>query len=244
MQEHARSSAVSVAELRGERVELPVADVPQAAHGRRRFALNGATPLRVGMEFDPVLPFEVWTALGRQLAKHETASCWWLGDWLAYGEYKYGRRYKRGVAITGLDYQTLRNYAAVARRFVLSRRRDGLSFQHHAELCALADEEQDRWLDRAGAQGWSRNELRRRLRKQLSRSAGPTVLVRLAVDTDRRCRWQEAAARTACEFEAWMIRMLDEAAAHVLNWPRPAAPQTREPSTRGRLRRASDQRRS
>jgi hypothetical protein len=43
------------------------------------------------------------------------------------------------IVATGLDYQTLRNYAAVARRFELSRRRDNLSFHHHAELCALSE---------------------------------------------------------------------------------------------------------
>lgn len=64
---------------------------------------------------------------------------------------KYGRRCRGAIAVTGLDYQTLRNYAVVARRFDLSRRRDSLSCQHHAEVCALSDSEQDRWLDLASA---------------------------------------------------------------------------------------------
>jgi hypothetical protein len=72
----------------------------------------------------------------------------------------YGRRYKEAVAATGLDYQTLRNYAVVARRFELSRRPDNLPFQYHAEVGSLSDYEQDHWLD-LGAAGrhWSRNEL-------------------------------------------------------------------------------------
>ena len=41
-----------------------------------------------------------------------------------------------------LDYQTLRNYAWVARRFAMSRRRDTLSFGHHAEVPALPEPEQ------------------------------------------------------------------------------------------------------
>jgi hypothetical protein len=53
-------------------------------------------------------------------------------------------------------YQTLRNYAVVARRLKLSRRRDNLSFQHHAEVCALGFEEQDRWLDLAAESPWRR----------------------------------------------------------------------------------------
>jgi hypothetical protein len=37
----------------------------------------------------------------------------------------------------------------VAARFKPSRRRDGSSWTHHAEVAALPDDEQDAWLDRA-----------------------------------------------------------------------------------------------
>src|SRR3954451_21175465 len=98
------------------------------------------------------------------MSTYASASAWWLGDWLIFGRMKYARRYKDAVAATGLDYLTLRNYAVVARRFEASRRRQTLSFQHHADLCAMSDEEQDRWLDLAAAGGWTRTELRRRVR--------------------------------------------------------------------------------
>jgi hypothetical protein len=68
---------------------------------------------------------------------------------------------------TSLDYQTLRNYAWVARRFNLSRRRDALSFAHHAEVAALPDPEQDYWLRKAESESWSRNKLRREVRESL-----------------------------------------------------------------------------
>jgi hypothetical protein len=55
----------------------------------------------------------------------------------------YGRRCKEAVALTGLDYQTLRNYTVVTRRFELSCRRDNLPFQYHAEDGSLSDYEQD-----------------------------------------------------------------------------------------------------
>jgi hypothetical protein len=44
---------------------------------------------------------------------------------------------KEGIELSGLDYQTVRNDSMVARGFEMSRRRDNLSFQHHAEVCAL-----------------------------------------------------------------------------------------------------------
>jgi DNA-binding SARP family transcriptional activator len=121
-------------------------------------------PSRTCVRFDPLLPFETWKAIGPRIATYSTASAWWLGDWLAFGQMNYGRRYEDAVAATGLDDQTLRNYAVVARRFASSRRRDSLSFQHHAEVCALSDDDQELWLDIAATRGWSKRELRRHIR--------------------------------------------------------------------------------
>ena len=191
------------------------------AEGQRRFRLKGATPNRVGMRFDPLMPFEEWRDLGPKLAVHAIASTWWLGDWLVFGIAKYDRRYKRAIAATRLDYQTLRNYAMVARRFELPRRRDDLSFQHHAEVCALNDEEQDYWLDLASANRWSRNELRRHLRGAPQAIEGcqgdPTgCMVRLVVESERERRWRDAALRHERELEEWMVEALDRAAESIL----------------------------
>jgi hypothetical protein len=149
------------------------------------------------------------------MGTYSNASSWWLGDWLAFGRMKYGRRYKEAISLTGLDYQTLRNYAVVARRFELSRRRDNLPFQHHAEVCALSDGDQDHWLDVAAAEHWSRNDLRRHLRAW-ARPSGPSevlnVLLRLSVNVARQRQWQRAADMRHCDLEAWMIHTLDHAA--------------------------------
>jgi hypothetical protein len=174
-----------------------------AAHGFR------SSP--TAMSFDPLMSFAMWTALGARIGRCANASCWWLGDWLAFGKAKYGRRYKAAIALTGLDYQTLRNYAVVSRRFEMSRRRDTLSFQHHAEVCALPHDDQERWLDRAAEHGWSRQALRRRVRASMSCTPSPH-LFRLAVGEDQERRWREAASRSACNLEDWMVSTLDAAA--------------------------------
>jgi hypothetical protein len=184
-----------------------------AACGRSRAVRSTTT----GARFDPLLPFEAWRDLGRRLGTYSNATSWWLGDWLAFGQMKYGRRYKQAIAATGLDYQTLRNYAVVARRFEPSRRRPDLTFQHHADLCALPDDEQDHWLNLAAAGGWSRNELRRRLRAADGQRAAADEILRLAVAHRRAERWREAAQRTQCCFEAWAVRVLDDAASAVVD---------------------------
>jgi hypothetical protein len=164
--------------------------------------------------FDQLLPFEDWQEIGGMMSRHANACSWWLGDWLAFGRYKYGRRYKDAIAATGLDYQTLRNYTTVARRFDTRRRRADLSFQHHAEVCSLCDERQDYLLDMAATHGWSRNELRRRMRAIGPKP--PAGVVRLSVDADRAERWSLAAEHSGTTFQAWVVRTLDEASARAL----------------------------
>jgi hypothetical protein len=102
---------------------------------------------------------------GRSLGTVGRACGWWLGDWVRYGNARYGERYKLAAQITGYDAQTLMNMAYVASRFAGSRRREGLSFSHHAELAALSQGEQDRWLDTVAAEHLSVRALREALRK-------------------------------------------------------------------------------
>ncbi|GAA0297740.1 hypothetical protein GCM10010302_40470 [Streptomyces polychromogenes] len=122
-----------------------------------------------GMILPANLPERSWEQIGTNLRELGNSSAWWLADWLRFGEATYGwRRYKEAIERTGLDYQTLRNYAWVARRFDHHRRRDALSFAHHAEVARLAPPEQDYWLRKAEQQKWSRNELRRAVRASLA----------------------------------------------------------------------------
>ena len=173
---------------------------------------------RTGMRFDPLMPIDDWKTVGARIAFYSQATAWWLGDWLLFGKMKYGHRYKEGIALTGLDYQTLRNYALVARRFELSRRRDNLSFQHHAEVCALQNDVQDQWLDLAADARWSKMELRRRLRAAAAEPAASPAgtTLHLVVEAQRDERWRAAAKRSGCPLEVWITRSLDAAASESL----------------------------
>src|SRR6266496_2626132 len=145
---------------------------PQPRPGLERFVAP-----RIGLDLPGRLGFGMWLRIGRQLEAVASSSAWCLGDWLSYGRAAYAGRYRDAVEQTSLDYQTLRNYAWVAGRFPLSRRRDTLSFGHHAEVAALPEPEQDFWLRKAGDLGWSRNHLRREVRASLrERQADPPLV--------------------------------------------------------------------
>jgi len=173
------------------------------------------------MRFDPAMTLDGWKLIGSKLGMHSDATCWWLGDWLAFGRTNYGRRYREGVAVTGLEYKTLRNYAVVARAFEWSRRRNELSFQHHAEVCALAPDDQDMWLDLAVRNRWSKSELRRQVRARTRGDTPPSPrgALQLAPEPDRRARWEEAARQLECSLGAWATTVLDEAARAALEAP-------------------------
>lgn len=196
-----------------------MAERAEAKSRRDRGLDRRAHPVRstvTGARFDPLLNFEDWRELGAKLGVYDNATRWWLGDWLVFGRMKYGRRYKDAVVATGLDYQTLRNYAMVARRFEASRRRADLTFQHHATVCTLTNDDQDIWLDRAAAEGWSRNELRRQLRAAAGAPPSEDEMFRLVVARRQGALWRRAAAQSRCTCEAWIVRVLDEAAAALI----------------------------
>jgi hypothetical protein len=171
------------------------------------------------------LSFHAWLDVGRHIGRISNACTWWLGDWVVYGEQAYGERYKAALEATQLDYQTLRNYAWVARSFEPARRRDTVSFQHHSELAALPEADQDLWLERTERSRWSRNELRRQLRADCrpdsTASDDHGVTLRLPVTTGREQLWRQAAAAAEQDLVDWIAAAADDAAQTALNAPSP-----------------------
>ncbi|WTL59988.1 LmbU family transcriptional regulator [Nocardia sp. NBC_01499] len=175
---------------------------------------------RVGLRIQGPLPYQEWTQAGRRLTDAHNSSAWCLGDWLVYGQNRYESRYRTAINEAGLDYQTLRNYAWVARKFPIDRRRENLSFQHHAEVAALTTEMQDFWLERAERFSWSRNQLRGYIRSGEIKEQTPSlagVLGRIAVTTEQLARWTSAAEREIQPLQDWVLTHLDGAASETLN---------------------------
>jgi hypothetical protein len=181
---------------------------------------NQILTTKVGLQFPVEVSFDSWKRAGVQISGIVDTFAWCIGDWLVYGQRRYPDRYKQAVHAVGLNYQTLRNYASVARRVDLPRRRPTLSFQHHAEVAAQPDAEQDTWLSRAEQGGWSRNQLRQHLRSERRGQATEpmtTVLPKLTVQNERIAKWRLAAATSSSQFEHWIVTALDQAAAQELD---------------------------
>ena len=113
-----------------------------------------------------------WVKHGRRLGVIGRGVGWWIGDWLRYGNMKFGERYVRASRITGYDVQTLMNMVYVATAYEPEQRRSNLSWSHHAELAALPTDERDRWLDLAESNRLSVRCLREELRRERRAVAG------------------------------------------------------------------------
>lgn len=119
------------------------------------------------LELAPDLSAEEWATIGTSLGRAHRASAWWIGDWINYGEdagYIAREKYDEAERITGMARQTLRNRAAVARRFESYRRRYDLVFGHHATVAALPPSEQDSVLVAAASANWTIERLREETR--------------------------------------------------------------------------------
>jgi hypothetical protein len=118
----------------------------------------------LGRQYAESLDLQQWVDEGVSIYRRAEELTWHLADWAAFGEKKFGRL-KEFCESHGINYQTLANHAWVASSVHFSRRRERLSFTHHAEVAALDPREQSAWLKKAEAGNWSVAELRRRIRR-------------------------------------------------------------------------------
>lgn len=88
---------------------------------------------------------------------------------MRYGAGRWGERYVTAAKITGYDPRSLANLASVALAFQLSRRRDDLTWSHHAAVTGLSVEAQEYWLDQAATKRLSVADLRIEVRSAQKR---------------------------------------------------------------------------
>jgi hypothetical protein len=152
----------------------PERRVREAVGGASR---SGQSMRRTAWVPDAPLSLAEWSEHGRRLGMISRAVGWWIGDWLRYGNERWGERYARAVRLTGYDAQTLMNMAYVASRYPISERREQLSWTHHVEVAACELSERAALLDHAEAERLSARCLREELRRmrRAAKSAVPEV---------------------------------------------------------------------
>lgn len=148
------------------------------------------TITRIGLQVTADLSFEEWQSMASRFGAAMSSAAFVIGDWLVYGEDHFrgqkrlpgfeddsisSRRvsseiYDEALRLTGLDRSTLVTYAYVARRVPASLRNEQLSWEHHKAVAKLKEEDQQRWLQIAEAEGDDEHGAvsTRRLRKSIT----------------------------------------------------------------------------
>lgn len=106
------------------------------------------------------MSYDRWAAIGRTLQQINRSVGWWIGDWLTHGERVYGESYAQAVEIVDTSVETLKKYAAVARRIKPEDRQVSLSWSHHFGVAYMPEEERGPLLQLAARFELSTRELK------------------------------------------------------------------------------------
>ena len=133
----------------------------------RRFEESGAlTSTSLDLSSRPDLTFAEFQAIGIFLARVHDGTKFFLADWILEGERRFGEEFAQAITATGRSERTLLNWVWVARSVAPSRRRESLTFSHHAVVAPLEPDEQAQWLEQAEVEGLSTRELETAVRDQ------------------------------------------------------------------------------
>lgn len=107
---------------------------------------------------------EEWMDGFNSLKKIEGCIQFWIGDFLAYRNQKWGM-YDDIAEETGYDKNTLRQYKQVSEQIKSDTRVSDLGYSHHREVASLTPEKQTEFLNKAVEEKLSVRELREEIRK-------------------------------------------------------------------------------
>ena len=99
-----------------------------------------------GIVFDDALCHPEWDELGKKLTSMSKILGFYIGDWINFGVTAFGDKYKEALATTGIPYNTLKNYASVAKRVKPDQREKSLGFEFHSSVAKFKSFEQKKWL--------------------------------------------------------------------------------------------------
>lgn len=94
------------------------------------------------------------------------AMMWYIGDWINFGERKFGEKYSQALYITEYKYGTLRNAAYVSGRYEIRDRHPNLSWRHHADAARFEPGDRETMLKMVESQQLGSVQFREWLHRQ------------------------------------------------------------------------------
>jgi hypothetical protein len=123
-----------------------------------------------GYVFPDEMEFEEWLRIAEQLGRaarrsseRMSALCWAVGDLLAYGTYRYGKKWQEAKQRFGHQWSqgTLKQMCTVSKRIERLSRLNSLPFWHYHSIARLNDAEERKIVaKRADEEGWTQSRVR------------------------------------------------------------------------------------
>lgn len=130
-------------------------------------AKSSPGPLSILEPLPPDLTFEEWVAAGEALGKIRAVAQWRIGEWLLYGERRYGEMYTQAMDVTGLSYSRLATITSTVGAFEELPMAALLPFSVAEIIAPIAREshaEAAEMLSEASSEGWSVEDARAAVR--------------------------------------------------------------------------------
>lgn len=154
-----RKGGPSLAELANAMIESPEGAGDEPVLGDDGTVVVGHYTLTPVGLLDNGASVDDWIRLGTYLRKIGTSYQWLVADWMAQGERVHKKTYEEAAAIVGKSIKTLYNWTSIGNQVEISRRRERLTFTHHAVVASLTPEWQTYWLQWAEVKGWKTRQL-------------------------------------------------------------------------------------
>lgn len=123
-------------------------------------SVNNVEFTETGLTIKDGITINDWLKLGKTLDTMQGAIQWWIGDWLNYGEKKYGEMYSQALSDSKYGYQALADMKWVASRIKFSLRKESLNWSHYKEVAGLTPKQQSHYLEFAEKEKLSVRALR------------------------------------------------------------------------------------
>ncbi len=108
---------------------------------RHKTLIEGFKPHRVGIEIDDWVDQRTWYEFGKLLQQMDYAWEWMVGDWLAFGDHRYGDHvYQAAARLLGKSPRTWEDYAYIARNVGISERSESLPILSHKPVARFAED--------------------------------------------------------------------------------------------------------
>jgi hypothetical protein len=121
---------------------------------------SSISPDAVALALPSDMPYPHWIGLGRSLAARKRNTDWLIGDWIAFGREHYPEQVQTALFELADDPRRVKRIEATVAAFPPHMRADKLSFDHHAHVARMPQQEALFLLKRAGDEKLTARQLR------------------------------------------------------------------------------------